>query len=151
MPLNLNSITLAGCISCDPILTPASGEKPAKLFFGLAVKRARKYKGEPVTDFWPVTLWGAQAEAGARYLKKGKQVAVQGELHRFDDPKLGNGAFKINISVSNIGYGDDPRPKTQQESPPKFVPTKQPLALDEDLPEVIDWTPDGDAIYAPPK
>ena len=48
--------------------------------FTVAVNRKRKVEGQPEADFFKVTVWEDRADLCAKYLQKGKKVAVIGSV-----------------------------------------------------------------------
>ena len=76
----LNKIILIGRLTKDPELRyTASGRAVAR--FTLAVDRGFKNQdGEKQADFIPITVWRTQAENCAKYLVKGRLVAVAGRI-----------------------------------------------------------------------
>lgn len=77
----LNSVTLVGRIATDVTLRYTPSGRPVAQF-RLAVDRPTrdKEKENRKADFIPVVTWGNAAEAAARYLQKGRLVAVRGRL-----------------------------------------------------------------------
>jgi single-strand DNA-binding protein len=82
----LNRIILIGRLTRDPELryTP-NGVAVAK--FTLAVDRRPAKDREKETDFIDIVVWRTQAENCARYIGKGRLVAVEGRLQvrSYDD------------------------------------------------------------------
>jgi single-strand DNA-binding protein len=75
-----NTAGLIGRLTRDLELRTVStsaGDKSV-LTLGLAVRKASKPDSEdaPTADFFDVTVWGAEAENCAKYLRKGRLVAV---------------------------------------------------------------------------
>lgn len=113
---DINHVTLVGRLTRDAeIKSTQSGTTFAK--FALAVNRyAGKDKGEEVS-FVDCTLWGKQADAVGKYLTKGKQVGVVGELQQERWEKDGQKHSKLTVTVRNVqllggnaehsGSGDD--------------------------------------------
>jgi single-strand DNA-binding protein len=82
--------------------------------FSIAYNRRRKngdtWEDEP--NYFDIALWGKQADAINRYLIKGKQVAVDGELRQDRWQQDGQNRSKVVISATNVqllGGGDGPR------------------------------------------
>lgn len=75
----LNSVTLVGRIATDVTLRYTPSGRPVAQF-RLAVDRPARDKDNRKADFIPVVTWGNAAEAAARYLQKGRLVAVRGRL-----------------------------------------------------------------------
>ena len=76
----LNKVVLIGRLIKDPDLRyTQSGIAVAR--FTLAVDRGFKnQQGEKQADFIPITVWRGQAENCAKYLVKGRLVAVAGRI-----------------------------------------------------------------------
>lgn len=77
----MNKAFLIGNLTRDPELAQTnSGKSVCK--FSIAVNRNYTQGGEKVTDYFTIVTWNGQAENCARYLKKGKKIAVVGELQQ---------------------------------------------------------------------
>ena len=72
----MNVVTLIGNLATDVELKQVGDGKQLASFL-LAVDRHSKDAG---ADFIPVTAWEKQAELSARYLSKGKRIALDGRL-----------------------------------------------------------------------
>ncbi len=100
-----NSVQLIGNLGMDPEVKEVSnGNKMAR--FSLATSDSYKnQKGEKVTEtqWHNLIIWGKQAEIAGKYLKKGKQIAVEGKLetNSYDD-KEGNRKFFTQIKVNDF-------------------------------------------------
>ena len=75
----MNVVTLVGRIATDVTLRYTPNGKPVAQF-RLAVDRPSRDKENRKADFIPIVTWGNAAEAAARYLQKGRLVAVRGRL-----------------------------------------------------------------------
>jgi single-strand DNA-binding protein len=76
----MNTITLIGRLTTDPAsrtVQTEAGERTVTTL-ALAVPPERGRDGDPC--YIDVEVWGATAEACARYLAKGRQVGVVGRL-----------------------------------------------------------------------
>ena len=76
----MNRLTIIGNCTKDPELrtTPA---KKSVCNFTIAVNRRKKVEGQQQeTDYFRVTTWDGLAENCAKYLTKGKKVAVIGSV-----------------------------------------------------------------------
>jgi single-strand DNA-binding protein len=100
---DINQVILVGRITRDAELKyTASGT--ALCNFAIAVNRRVK-KGDQWSDeasFFDLTLWDKQAENLNKYLLKGTQVAVQGELRQDRWEKDGQKMSKVQVFVSNL-------------------------------------------------
>jgi single-strand DNA-binding protein len=91
--------------------------------FSLAVGKRIKKNEEWVEEvsFLDIVLWGKSAEALNQYLVKGKQVAVDGELHQNRWEQDGQTRSKVEINASNVqllGGGNASGEQLHQNSAP---------------------------------
>jgi single-strand DNA-binding protein len=110
---NINRVVLTGNLTKDPELrSTSSGTSVCSL--RLAVNTSKKDASGQWTEkpnYFDVTVWGGQGENCARYLSKGRPVAVDGRLEwrEFTD-KDGNNRQAVEIwadSVQFLGGRDD--------------------------------------------
>lgn len=81
MAVNVNRVVLTGNLTAEPELHTAE-DRPARCRLRVAVNGRRKV-GDTWQDrpnFLDVTVFGGQAETCARFLHKGRAVAVDGRL-----------------------------------------------------------------------
>ena len=73
------------------------------------------------TDFFMVNVWNAQAENCAKYLSKGKKVAIVGELHNHSyEDKDGNKRTVCEITANEVEFlspKEDKEPEVKRERP----------------------------------
>jgi len=113
MSLRINHWTGLGRVVARPHFTPAEGETQARLFFRMAINRIKSEKA----DFVQVTAWGKMAEAGARYIDKGKELVVEGEIrtNSVEDANATGGYRNyFEVAAGKIGYGQDSAAKRQE-------------------------------------
>lgn len=81
--MNINRVLITGNLTSDPDLraTP-SGTSVCKLRVAVNTRKKDSATGEwgEKPNFFDVTVWGAQGDNCARYLAKGRAVAVDGRL-----------------------------------------------------------------------
>jgi single-strand DNA-binding protein len=80
---NINRVVLTGNLTADPELRSLpSGMSVCKLRVACNTRRKDGASGEWIDkpNFFDVTVWGAQGENCARYLAKGRPVAIDGRL-----------------------------------------------------------------------
>ena len=78
---SLNKVTLIGNLGKDPELRYTKSQTPfAK--FSMATTERFTSNGEQreKTEWHNITVWGKQAEIAGRYLKKGRQVYLEGRI-----------------------------------------------------------------------
>lgn len=103
MSADLNHVVLIGRCTRDATLTYTAGGT-AVCKFSLAVNRRVK-KGEQWTEeasFIDVTAWGKTGEGISKYLLKGKQVAVSGELQQDRWEQDGQHRSKVYVNANGI-------------------------------------------------
>ena len=106
---DLNSFVGIGRLTRDPELryTPG-GTGVCK--FGIAINRTyRNQEGNNVEDtlFINVTTWGKQAENVSQFLKKGRRVAISGELRSNNwQDKEGNKRTSFEINARTVQFLD---------------------------------------------
>lgn len=95
----MNKVIIIGRLTKDVELLETPGGTPlARL--SVAVNRSYKNSdGEREADFFNVTVWGNQAENCRKYLEKGRQVAIQGEL-RNDTYTDKNGDKRTSTTIN---------------------------------------------------
>ena len=110
----VNKCFLIGNLTKDVELHETqSGKKVATL--NIAVNG---YNG---VDFFTVNVWNAQAENCAKYLSKGKKVAIVGELHnRSYEDKDGNKRTVCEITGNEVEFlspKEEKEPEVKRERP----------------------------------
>ncbi len=80
---NINRVVMTGNLTADPELRSLpSGTSVCKLRIACNTRRKDGSTGEweDKPNYFNVTVWGAQGENAARYLAKGRPVAIDGRL-----------------------------------------------------------------------
>ena len=106
---------MTGNLTADPELRSLpSGSSVCKLRIACNTRRKDGGSGEWVDkpNYFNVTVWGAQGENAARYLAKGRPVAIDGRLEwREWDAQDGTKRSAVDIiadSVQFLGSREDP-------------------------------------------
>lgn len=123
---SVNKVIIIGNLTRDPEIryTP-KGAAVAEI--GLAVNRSytteQGDRHEEVT-FVDVTLWGRNAELAQQYLKKGKQLYIEGrlQLDTWQDRQTGQNRSKLKVVGEQMvflgsGNGKAAAPQGQQSAP----------------------------------
>jgi single-strand DNA-binding protein len=80
---NINRVVMTGNLTADPELRSLpSGMSVCSLRIACNTRRKNQSTGEweDKPNYFNVTVWGAQGENAARYLSKGRPVAIDGRL-----------------------------------------------------------------------
>ena len=101
----MNKAILIGNLANDPeSRTTASGI--SQCTFRLAVQRRfANQQGVREADFFPIICWRQTAELCARYLSKGRKVAVEGSIQtRSYDAQDGTKRYVTEIIADNVEF-----------------------------------------------
>jgi single-strand DNA-binding protein len=112
---NINRVVLTGNLTRDPELrSTSSGMAVCSLRVACNTRRKNNATGEweDKPNYFDVTVWGAQGENCARFLAKGRPVAIDGRLEwrEWEDRETGNKRQAIDIiadAVQFLGGRDD--------------------------------------------
>lgn len=108
---DVNNVVLIGRLVRDADLKYTTGGKAVSKIT-IAVNKKRKVDGEwkNSAGFFELVLWGKLAESLNKYLSKGKQIAVTGELNQEHWEQNGEQRSKVNVTVITVqllGGGSD--------------------------------------------
>ena len=147
---NINRVVLTGNLTTEPELRHLpSGMSVCKLRVACNTRRkGASGEWEDKPNYFDVTVWGAQGENCARYLSKGRPVAIDGRLEwREWETKEGGKRQAVDIiadSVQFLGGRDDGGGGSNGFTPRSDVPANtddfQPVATgggsgaDDDIP-----------------
>ena len=157
----MNKVTLVGRIGKDPELkyTP-SGSAVCK--FTVATDNGKDSNGEKrVPDWHNIVVWEKQALNCAQYLKKGREVAIEGSIHtRSWDDQNGVKKYMTEIKAHNVEFigahdsggqqqqeqeynhpapvepypNNNPHRQPPQQQQPYSAPDNSQYLIDDDLP-----------------
>ena len=97
----MNKITIIGNLTKDPeTRTTPNGNTVCT--FTVAVNR--KKASEPTTDFFRVNAWGKLGELCARFLGKGRKVAVVGELQARTYESNGQTRLSLDVVADEVEF-----------------------------------------------
>ena len=101
-----NRVQLIGNLGNDPIMKDVNGNKLAK--FTMATNQAyTNKKGERIEDtqWHNLVVWGKLAELVERFVSKGKEIAVEGQIQtRSYDDADGNKRYITEIVAHDIVF-----------------------------------------------
>jgi single-strand DNA-binding protein len=111
---NINRVVMTGNLTADPELRSLpSGNSVCSLRIACNTRRKNGSTGEweDKPNYFNVTVWGAQGENAARYLSKGRPVAIDGRLEwrewEAQDGTKRQATDIIADSVQFLGSRDD--------------------------------------------
>ena len=110
---NINRVVLTGNLTRDPELRSLpSGMSVCSLRIACNTRRKNNATGdwEDKPNYFDVTVWGAQGEDCARFLAKGRPVALDGRLEwREWQDKEGNNRQSVEIIADAVQFLSSPR------------------------------------------
>ncbi|MEW6550237.1 MAG: single-stranded DNA-binding protein [Spirochaetota bacterium] len=100
---DINVVVLMGRLTRDAELKYTKSGMPVARF-SLAVKRSRKQDDQWVeeTSFFDIDFYGKSAESIHKYLVKGQQVGVEGELRQDRWEQDGQPRSKVIVVAGNV-------------------------------------------------
>ncbi len=105
---NINRVVLTGNLTRDPELRSLpSGMSVCSLRIASNTRRKNNSTGEweDKPNFFDVTVWGAQGENCARFLSKGRPVALDGRLEwREWQDQAGNNRQSVEIVADSVQF-----------------------------------------------
>jgi single-strand DNA-binding protein len=112
----VNVVTLIGNLASEVELKPVGDEKQVASFL-LAVDRP----GQEGADFIRIAAWNKQAELCARYLVKGRRVAIDGRIRTRSWEEDGKRRSAVEVVANHVQFlsppvGNDGDAEPQEES-----------------------------------
>lgn len=106
MARSVNKVTLIGHLGKDPELRYTPNNVPVATFTIATNERYKDREGnwQDRTEWHNVVAWQRTAEIANEYLKKGRQVYVEGRLQTrsWDDKQTGEKKYRTEIVVSDM-------------------------------------------------
>ncbi len=148
--MNINRVIITGNLTRDPELnTLQSGATVCDLRVAVNGRRKDQQSGDWVDkpNYFNVKVWGPQGENAAKYLAKGRQVAIDGRLDwREWEDQSGNKRQTIDIIADSVQFlgsreggpsegnsGAAPQPSVPVDTT-DMAPVGAAPAADEDIP-----------------
>jgi single-strand DNA-binding protein len=104
---NINRVIITGNLTRDPELrTFGQGGSVCSLRVAVNSRRKNNQTGEweEQPNYFDVTVWGAQGENCAKYLRKGRPVAVDGRLHWREYESDGHKRQAVDIIADSVQF-----------------------------------------------
>ena len=126
----MNKITLIGNLTHDPEVRSTPNGVTVCTFNIAVNRRFAPQGGEKVTDFFRINAWRQLGDTCAKYLSKGRKVAVIGELQaRTYEAKDGTTRMSLVVSADEVEFLS-PR---QQDDGSGYSAPRQSNAAPQDL------------------
>ncbi len=122
---DINHVVLVGRLTRDAELKYTNNGTPvSRLSIAINQRRKRNDQWVDEANFFNIVVWGKIAEALNPYLKKGKQIGVEGQLRQSRWEQEGQQRSRVEIVASNIQLlgGRVPQPAQEESVPPEPFP-----------------------------
>ena len=126
----MNSLTIIGNLTRDPELRVTPQGKDV-CSIDVAVNRRKKIEGQPEADYFRVNAWGELAKNCARYLSKGKKVAVTGSVSLSKREHDGKFYASIEVFAEDVEFLS---PKDSHDEPKTDTATGMQEVTTDELP-----------------
>lgn len=101
----MNKITLIGNLTRDPEVRSTPSGVTICTFTIAVNRRFANQSGERQTDFFRINAWRQLGDTCARYLQKGRKVAVIGELQaRTYEASDGTTRMSLDVSADEVEF-----------------------------------------------
>jgi single-strand DNA-binding protein len=133
---NINRVVLTGNLTADPDLRSLpSGTAVCNLRVASNSRRKDASTGEWVDkpNYFDIVIWGAQGENCARYLTKGRPIAIDGHLEwrEYEAPDRSR-RQAVQIVADTVQFLGNPERGTNDEAPTPAV--AHTTAVDDEIP-----------------
>jgi single-strand DNA-binding protein len=132
---NINRVVLTGNLTAEPDLRSLpSGTTVCNLRLASNTRRKDASTGEwaDKPNYFDIVVWGAQGENCARYLTKGRPIAIDGHLDWREYEAQGSMRQAVQIIADNVQFLGNPERGTGDEAPTPVV--AHTTAVDDDIP-----------------
>lgn len=143
----MNTITTIGRLVADPEVREVNGSNVTTFRLASTTNTRDRSADDPnamITNFYRVTVWGKSGDAIMKYMKKGDEMAVSGELViRHYKTQDGKDATSVEINATSTmflrkkgsGSSDNSSDIQHTSNTPKATAPAAPAAAsDDDLP-----------------
>ena len=116
-----NRVQLIGRLGQDPEVKQTKNGRTLARFSLATTEVYKNSHGErqEETQWHPIVVWGERAETVSKYLRKGKEVALEGKLvHRTYDDADGNKKYITEVVVNEFLMLGKKEDNTAQEAAP---------------------------------
>jgi len=135
--MSVNKAILLGNLGRDPELRYTPSGKAVATFSLATSERWTSQDGQKQesTTWHNIVVWGKQAEVMKEYLRKGRQVFIEGRIaNRSYDDKDGNKKYVSEVVVQNFSFVGGKSESQESSTPVPEPPSAPPAGDDEDLP-----------------
>ena len=121
----LNRVVLIGRLTKDPDLRYTTSGVPVTRFTLAVNRNFTNSQGEREADFIPIQTWRGTAENCAKYLSKGRMVAVAGRIQTGSYDKDGQRHYTTEVVADEVRFlewGEKGQARQDDRDIPGFTP-----------------------------
>jgi len=123
----MNKVMLIGNLTKDPEIRYLTSGTAVTTFTIAVTRNFTSQQGDRQADFLPIVVWKNLAETCAKYLAKGRMVAVSGRIQtRSYDGKDGQKRYVTEIVADEVQFLGSSSGKQAQSTQP-FITDDEPL------------------------
>jgi single-strand DNA-binding protein len=115
---SMNSVTLCGRLGKDPETRAVGNGQVTKFSLATGYK---KTDGTQHTDWHQIEAWNKTGEIAQKYLTKGKQVIIQGEIRYSTSEKNGVKTYFTSIIANKIELLGSAEVEPKAEEPATYI------------------------------
>lgn len=114
--MSLNRIVVDGRLAADPELRDVNDTTVC----AFRIAHNRYHKGEKLTDWFSISVWGRQGEICQEHLSKGSVVVVDGEfMPREYETKDNEKRLSLDIRASSVTFAGGTREQAESDEDEK--------------------------------
>ncbi len=103
--MGVNKVILIGNVGRDPELKALpSGTNLCKFSLATNESRFKDQNGEPHTEWHNIVAWGKLAQLASEYIRKGRQLYIEGRIRTRSYEKNGQKVYYTEIHADTIEF-----------------------------------------------
>ncbi|MFM7217500.1 MAG: single-stranded DNA-binding protein [Bacteroidota bacterium] len=132
----VNKVILVGNVGKDPEVKYLEGGVPVAKFPLATSESYKNREGQRVeqTEWHNIVLWRGLAEVAEKYVRKGKQLYIEGKIRTRSYEENGTKKYFTEIIADSMTLLGDPRGNSNNGSQPEGSMTVSTSASSDDLP-----------------
>lgn len=113
----MNKLTIIGNLTKDPELRTTTNGTSVCSFTVAVNRKGNRQNGQPEADYFNVTAWRERGETCAKYLAKGRKVAVTGPVSVRVWESNGKHGANMEVTADEVEFLSPRESQPQEEKP----------------------------------
>ena len=113
----MNKLTIIGNLTKDPELRTTTNGTSVCSFTVAVNRKGNRQNGQPEVDYFNVTAWRERGETCAKYLAKGRKVAVTGPVSVRVWESNGKHGANMEVTADEVEFLSPRESQPQEETP----------------------------------